>query len=288
MYRLVFTIAAFSCLSMSSFACDIDGRTGFIPKNNLRIDVGDKAAGGLSLEQFNRVLSKIEKIYSPEFVSRQKKLLLNRFWESGEVNAYAHPDGNVANVDMYGGLARFPKMNEDGYSLVACHEIGHHLGGAPHAVGGDRAWAANEGQADYFGNLKCLRKVFADEDNQQIISKMVIPTIVTQKCSQVYKNQNEFALCVRTTLAGLVLGQVLNQLNKDTLINIATPEKTVVKKTFDDHPKSQCRLDTYFQASLCDKAVTDNVSDTDYKLGTCTISNGEKVGVRPACWFKEM
>jgi Zn-dependent protease with chaperone function len=54
---------------------------------------------------------------------------------------------------MFGGLARDPLVTKDGFSAVICHEIGHHIAGAPRK---GFSWASNEGQADYFATTKCL------------------------------------------------------------------------------------------------------------------------------------
>jgi hypothetical protein len=288
MKNLVVTIFLFVNFNLSSFGCDINGKTGFVPPNDMNIPIGLKSLGGLTQQRFNFILDKVVRIYTNEFTKRGKKLVLNRLWSNGQVNAYAHQEGMAWNVDMYGGLARHSLITDDGYMLVACHEIGHHLGGAPHSVEKSRSWGANEGQADYFANLKCMRKLFENDNNQQIISKMFIPNEVKEKCSLVYKNDNEYAICVRTSIAGLVLGRVLNEVNQDGNIDFTTPDTSIAAVTFDGHSKSQCRLDTYFQASLCDKNISDNVSDNDYKIGTCTKSSGDEIGIRPSCWFKEI
>jgi hypothetical protein len=294
MKNLVVTIFLFVNFNLSSFACDINGTTGIFPNNNMNIPTGLKSYSGLlstrglSQQRFNIVLDKVEKIYTNEFTKRGKKFILNRLWSNGQVNSYAHQEGDTWNIDMYGGLARYPQMTEDGYALVACHEIGHHLGGAPHSIDKTRSWGANEGQADYFANLKCMRKLFENDNNQQVVSKMPIPNEVKEKCSLVYKNANEYAICIRSSLAGLVLGKIMNELSQDGNVDFTTPDPSVVAVTFDGHPKSQCRLDTYFQASLCDKSISDDLSDNDYRVGTCTKSSGDEIGIRPTCWFNEI
>ena len=47
----------------------------------------------------------------------------------------------------------------------------------------------------------------------------------------------------------------------------------------------QCRLDTYFQGSLCDKDVNDEVDNSDAE-GVCTLAQGYTFGTRPLCWYK--
>jgi hypothetical protein len=168
--------------------------------------------------------------------------------------------------------------------LVVCHETGHHLGGAPKYNGTD--WAANEGQADYFGTLKCMRRVIGGDDNVGIVSKMNIDAEAKKKCELVYKSAGEVAMCERIAMAGKSLALLLGSLEGRSNIAFTTPDKSVVKRTNDAHPAAQCRLDTYFQGGLCDKSVDELNSNTDVKPGTCVKSEGFTIGMRPLCWYK--
>jgi hypothetical protein len=168
--------------------------------------------------------------------------------------------------------------------LVVCHETGHHLGGAPRYNGTD--WASNEGQADYFGTLKCMRRVIGGDDNVGIVSKMTIDPAAKDKCESVYKSADEVALCERIAMAGKSLALLLGDLGGNSKVAFNTPDKKVVSRTNDAHPQAQCRLDTYFQGGLCDKAFDVDVSKTDAKVGTCVKSEGYKIGLRPLCWYK--
>ena len=288
---ITLSLMTLALTSFSSMACDIHGKTGFLPANNLRIPVGDKAQGGITEIQFNRVMDKISALYSGMVAKTGKQFVIDRRWTDPTVNAYAQEQvPGVDTIVMFGGLARHQETTEDAMALVACHELGHHLGGAPRktiAATGALDWAANEGQADYWGTMKCLRHYFDGDDNVSIVKKMNVPTNVTSKCQFVYKNADEIANCQRSSMAGLALGNLLNAVTKGTSpVNFTTPDKSVVAQTFDDHPKSQCRLDTFFQASLCDHGISDVVSQTDSNIGVCSIRNGDKIGNRPLCWFK--
>jgi hypothetical protein len=190
---------------------------------------------------------------------------------------------------MFGGLARHPAITEDAFATVVCHELGHQIGGAPKKKDptAGSAWASNEGQADYFATLKCLRRVFAADRNVDVIKKLNVPADVKKRCSDNFSNPEETAVCIRTTVAGIALGNLFKDLSGGTkALSISTPDKSVVKVTFDAHPEAQCRVDTYFQGSMCDKALSEDVSDKDENIGTCTKRNGDSVGNRPLCWFK--
>jgi hypothetical protein len=284
MKKGIFTSAILLLSFTQSFACDIHGKTGFMPENHLWISKTDKATNGMTEERFNQIIDRVAKVYEPIVESKGAKYVVNRNWDDGTVNAYANQENGVWYVNMFGGLARHELVTDDGFMLVVCHETGHHLGGAPRYNGND--WASNEGQADYFGTLKCMRKVISEDDNVAIVAKMNVDAEAVKKCQLVYKSENEIAMCERISMAGKSLAMLLGDLGGSSKVSFATPDKKVVKKTNDAHPKAQCRLDTYFQGTLCDKSVDEDVSNTDVKVGTCVKSEGFKNGLRPLCWYK--
>jgi len=286
----IFTLS--TAFTQASFACDIHGKTGIVPDNKLNIPVGIKAMGGINEIQFNKVIDRVGALYTNVVAKLGGNLQFERNWTDGTVNAYAHRDdetGKIWYVSMFGGLARHPQMTEDGFAVVVCHELGHQLGGFPKKKDpmGNLRWASNEGQADYFSTLKCLRNYFAGMDNQAAVAKLRVPAEVTKTCKQSFANAEEVAICQRSSMAGLNLGNFFKVLMETKAeVTFSTPDKAVVNVTFDGHPAAQCRLDTYFQGSLCDKSVSEDVSDTDGNQGTCTERNGDKIGLRPLCWFQ--
>jgi len=285
MIKGIFTTALVSMSLINSvFACDIHGKTGFMPDNNLYISANDKASNNMTKERFMEIIQRVEDVYRPVVEARGVKFVVKKNWDDGTVNAYADQQNGVWSVNMFGGLARHELVTDDGFMLVVCHETGHHLGGAPKYRDSD--WATNEGQADYFGNLKCMRKVLAEDDNVAIVSKMKVDAAVTEKCKISYNSADEVALCQRISMAGKSLAMLLGSLGGSSKVSFTTPDKKVVKKTNDAHPKAQCRLDTYFQGALCDIDANIDVSETDTKVGTCIKSDGHKQGMRPLCWYK--
>ena len=226
------------------------------------------------------------------------KLNIERNWTDGTVNAYASQSGSTWKVAMFGGLARHETITKDAMALVVCHEIGHHIGGAPKKGGsagggwwggssGASSWASNEGQADYFATLKCLRKAWINDNNEAIVKSLTVPKLVTDMCKKNYKrNKVDTALCVRTSMAGKSVGDLFAALGRSAEPKFDTPDAVIVSKTDDNHPKAQCRLDTYYQGSLCDVNMNEDVSQKEEVQGTCHGSLGHKIGVRPLCWFK--
>jgi hypothetical protein len=257
----------------------------FLPENTLKIPIRATGVGGLTEAQFNQVIDKVEGIYGPIIAKLGGQLVVDRNWTDDTVNAYAQRQGSVYRVSMFGGLARHEAVTQDGFALVLCHELGHHLGGAPK----HSSWASNEGEADYYGNLKCLRRVFSSP-GATVFTRAASNDEAAQKaCAQSFSKASDKALCLRTSMAGVSLGTLLNILGGGTTPpQFDTPDASVVEQTDDAHPAAQCRLDTYFQAALCARPWTETMNDTDPNVGACTRSQGFSVGLRPLCWYKPL
>ncbi len=283
--KLITLLLLSALIGAQAWACSEDGKGGFLPENDLYIAANTKSVPtGISEDKFNEVIDKVEGIYSSITSSMGSNLNVARLWENGTVNAAAYPSGKEMNVMMYGGLARHPAITEDGFALVLCHEIGHHIGGAPKKVMG---WASNEGQADYFATLKCLRKIFALENNEAALKKILVPLKVTVSCSRQFKNKLDRQICARSAMAGMSVSKLFQSLRgQEKAPNFNTPDTAKVSVTFDGHPAYQCRLDTFLQGALCDESENTDVSQRDEVTGTCHPSLGDKIGLRPSCWMK--
>ncbi len=275
-------------LTVPAIACDEHGVTGIVEDNNLYIAVGEKNTNGLTEEDFNDVISKVEAIYAPIIEEMGKKLIIERNWTDGTVNAYARQSGNNWHVAMFGGLARHETITRDGFASVVCHELGHHLGGAPKKKSWwSSSWASNEGQADYFATSKCLRKYMETDDNITMVNNMDVPATATAACEKNFSNESDVAMCLRGSMAGMSLANLFRALrNLTTELKFDTPDSNVVSSTNDNHPAPQCRLDTYFNGALCDVDHYTDVDQSDAKIGTCNRVDGYNQGVRPLCWYK--
>jgi hypothetical protein len=131
-----------------------------------------------------------------------------------------------------------------------------------------------------------MRKILENDDNISIVANMKIDADAKTKCDLIYKSAAESALCQRIAMAGKSLAMLLGDLGGNSRVAFNTPDKKAVKRTNDNHPQAQCRLDTYFQGGLCDKSHNEDVSTTDSKPGTCIKSEGYSIGTRPLCWYK--
>ncbi len=184
----------------------------FAPPNNLKIypskNVG---ADAISRRSFDRAIDLVYNHYAPIVEAKGMKLTFNREWDDPTVNSDTYTDDGDWIINSYGGLARYPGMSTiAAYAQVACHELGHHLGGAPHYR--DDSTMSVEGQADMFSS-RCMRAIgYSDK---------------------------------QTAASSLSLASVLASLGGEAKPWRPGPTLPEVSVTYEDHPDAQCRLDTY-------------------------------------------
>jgi hypothetical protein len=274
-----------------AFSLTVSAADTCFPKNSLSYPTSLKSASMTKVE-FDESIERVKAVYAPIFKEQYgAELVIENNWEDETVNAYASQSGKTWMVAMFGGLARAPQTTRDGFEAVICHEIGHHVGGAvkyPLAMANN--WASSEGQSDYFATSKCLKKVFAADlaKTLEVFERTNLTKgeeFAKAQCESVYKSESEQAICFRTALAGQSLAKLLGSLGGNEKVDFLTPDPKVVKRTVHSHPQGQCRMDTYFQGGLCDKADSIFPDNKDVSVGFCTKKEGYAVGLRPACWY---
>lgn len=282
MKTLWLAILASVALSASAHTAKTKICNGFLPENTMNIPVNDaRPMSDMTEAAFNEMMDKLQAEYGPEIQKLGARFSIERNWKDGTVNAYAYREGRDWIISMFGGFARHPKVTADAFLGVACHEVGHHLGGTP-TYAGD--WASVEGQSDYYSTLKCLRRMFAKDDNKKILDGMTLnPTAVSQ-CEAQHSGQQDQLICIRSVMAALSLAELLAELEKGSVPTLETPDPKEVRRTDPDHPAGQCRVDTLFNAATCPVPVNEKLSNSDYRQGTCYTPEHSK-GFRPRCWF---
>ncbi len=279
------------CLSLiipiNVFSCTEPGE-GFLPPNNRKYSVDFKNAG-LTVEEYHATIDKFEKVYRSVARSFGAKLQIERKWESETVNAgtLRRDAGRTWVINLYGGYARHPVTTPDSYLLVLCHEIGHHIGGAPKKVfESGTHWASTEGQSDYFATLKCLRRIFRHDNNEEIVRDLEIPESIRTACAASFTRPFDYSLCLRVGFAGIAVSKVNADIRNVPEPEIGEFDSTIVSATSNKHPMPQCRLDTYFQGALCPVSSLRPVSQVNEVRGTCHPSLNFTTGLRPSCWYK--
>ncbi len=288
-------ILFFSILSFSQNICIFAPDSKQIRRSTLNT--------GISRKNLDLAIQKVFSIYS-EIIKNDFDAELRIFnsWENDQVNAFAsrtvENGKSIFQVQFLGGLARHEDNTMDSTYAILCHEIGHHIGGSPRKKMHQlvRIWASNEGQSDYWASLKCLRRVFKDDDNFKIMNErekslaalnLSHIKIAKEECYKNFKSKKNQSLCYRSAMAGLSTAKLLQNIsfNRKIIPKFDTPSEKIAKRTKHNHPKPQCRLDTYFAGALCDVDYNIVVDKDDPNIGTCSRSNGDAIGVRPLCWF---
>jgi hypothetical protein len=279
------------------YTLNLYGHEGFLPENSISIPTSFTNQG-ISQKVFQDVQDELAQIWIPRAKALGGTLSFESSWESSTVNAYAQrfghenewgeevPPFDKWKVVFLGGMARHKEITRDGFSLIVCHELGHHFGGAPR-LSGETAWVSIEGQADYFATAKCLRELWVLSDNKTILRDKLIPEALRSSCELQWKTENEIQLCLRVGLAGLSAGRLFAAIAPFTRVpQFDTPDPKIVTRTLNSHPKAQCRLDTYLQGALCEMPFHLPFGD-DEVSGACHSRHGQIFGTRPRCWFKE-
>lgn len=265
-----------------------------LPPNDLHLQDGF-LEGGLTEDQFNDIIDVVSDFYRPIVKQKGGDLVVIRKWSDSTVNAYANRQGKKWNVSMFGGLARRPEVTPDGFALVICHEIGHHIAGFPFV----REWAANEGQSDYFATQACGRNLWKTDFKINASFQTTVNPVAKAKCNDRWESQTERDLCYRVSEAGFSLANLLGALGGQKP-DFSKPDTSAVLKTNHAHPKAQCRLDTYLAGGLCDIDFDDDLIPGSGRLMDDKAKEKQALSVscsqfdktrefagKPACWFKQ-
>lgn len=246
-----------------------------LPPNNIKIST--KNFTGISASEFKEILKEFSDINAQMIKEKGYTLILKDKWLDNTVNADTEREDKKLIINAYGGLARFKGMDPDTYTMVLCHELGHHFGGFPR-----KGWASNEGQSDYYATMKCFRKM---PYSKKIIKNP--PPIVKEKCSLLHKSKDDINVCITSTMIGFNLADILNRLSegKKTL-DFNTPDEKQVNATFHGHPEAQCRLDTYFAGAICNMSQFEDFDEINPIIAACAEEKGDILGIRPRCWYK--
>lgn len=236
-------------------------------------------ADSKSQKNYLSILQTAANKVKPLYDKRGWKLKVGSSWLIDISNAYAFvPSNGVANLQFYGGLYRDKNVDNDGFLLVFCHEVGHHMAGKPVSGMG----LSVEGQADYFATHTCMPMMFADQDNADWIQRNRVSLRVMQLCNRTWGfNTSRSFICQRTLSASEGVALLFHG-NRDNKPTLWAQDHSHVETTDPRHPAAQCRLDTFVAGATCN---TEN--DPGSNRGKiCTFHQAvERKAIRPGCWF---
>ncbi|SCZ62731.1 reprolysin-like metallopeptidase [Thiohalomonas denitrificans] len=242
-------------------------------------------------EAFRYIIDTISTLYTTAFADHGKQLIMDQQWEDQKKGAVSwlmeeydrekKQINQIREIDLNGGLARHPMLNRDAYAMVICHEIGHHLGGAPHALG-----ASSEGQSDYFAAAKCMKRYLKVTRYRQHQTEP-LPDELEAVCTANYHASDERTACRRNILAGLTLSRwfaYTREMDQTELTRRDTRQRPTT--LVHGYPSPQCRLDTFIAGALCPVDEEAPFSDDSVRTGACTREAGYEQEARPQCWFR--
>ncbi len=269
-----------------------------LPPNDLHLEDNIERFAGIDEKGFGEIVDYVIGFYQPLAAVHGAKIDAKKLWSDSTVNASAQQSGNRWVVNMYGGLARRDEVTPDGFALVVCHELGHHFGGYPFSS----AWAADEGQSDYFATQSCGRTIWKDQKTQNAAFRDTVGNYEKSKCDAAWNTEEDQNLCYRISAGSHSLANLLAALNKLPTPKFDTPDTAVVRSTSHSHPKAQCRLDTYFRGALCGAtfkpdlipgksgAKSGNTKESEQIAiaNSCSLQAKQLETMRPTCWFKSL
>lgn len=267
-------------------ACGVaEGKAGFLPENDLYLEDSLSLTSNVSEADFDNIMNYLQYVYEPIVARFGARLQITGDWSDSTVNAYASNEGNIWRVQMFGGLARRQEVTFDGFVLVVCHELGHHIAGFP-TYSSWQGQASNEGNSDYWATLVCGKKFFIEggvfEEKKDMLA--ITDPYATAKCDRAYTSGSLKNQCYRTMNASMSLARLLGALNGERTVRFDTPDRSQVYRTSDSHPAAQCRLDTMAAGSVCNMGWNDSViprSESEAYNYSCRTGEG----ARSRCWF---
>lgn len=123
---------------------------------------------------FYTVPAKVISLFHESLKKIQANVMLDAQWESPYFGAGIAYYDNYFYMKIFGGTTRVEGMTLDAYAALACHELGHIIGGAPYQTIKGAEWSSSEGQSDFFAASECLPKYFREKNvPEQNIKAMV-------------------------------------------------------------------------------------------------------------------
>lgn len=285
---LVLTTLSLSSVAWGHLPTEVgcDARSLGLPKNDKFIFSAKKE------KRFHQIIDRITGLFADEVRLRGSKLKVIKDWKSKEQNAYALQTSTDWEVHVLGGYYRHKDITDEGLAEVVCHELGHHLAGAPYkmfqsGLGPSFGWASTEGQADYWGFSVCLKKYFeAYPEEVKIKDKFA-----KDKCDKNYDEEADRDTCYHLSNAALSSATMLESFSSDPVTNFSQKtDSRVTNINSSSHPATQCRYDTYIAGALCqvEDPNRTSVDPADFSNILCANKNQKEITYtnnRPKCWF---
>ncbi|WP_437786814.1 hypothetical protein [Sorangium sp. So ce1097] len=204
-----------------------------------------------------------------------------------------------------------PALTPDVVAFIACHEVGHALGGFPFkrtpvqqaqaeglATGQYGTVSSAESQADYFATKECLPRLWSREHAANAGFRETVMEYAKTRCDAAWDDVEEQDLCYRLATVAEDFGRWARSGDSRPAPELSTPDTTEVTVTKDEYPSLQCRVDTAFQGALCGTKFRGTTIpglippyeqvltfSPEVEAAAAPDACTEGPGSRPRCWF---
>ena len=134
-----------------------------------------------------------------------------------------------------------------------------------------------------------MKKILQTKKNRDWYKPKLITPEMRLGCESKYSRESdEYYLCLRSAYIAQKLGFFITKLGQNRRGRrsktpyLKTPSTTIRTTTMIQHPDPQCRLDTYFQGTLCDELYASSEG-----FRNCPDIWMKYSGARPRCWYAE-
>ncbi len=204
------------------------------------------------------------------------------------VAASADRSENDWNISILGASSLHPKMTNDAFVILLCHELGHHFGGAPRKIetDGKIRWSSVEGQADYYATAICAKRIF-ELMPASFFDSFTYPREIKKKCEENSRSRKAMLLCARSIIASEAFIQAVTERNLDWWsTDSRIPQSTIgvypVSNNY-EYPSDECRMNTLVLGSLCQEVISPNNDDLLGLTKNKIFCSGQFS--RPSCWY---
>ena len=202
-------------------------------------------------ETRDRIFSVLEDEYREDMEKEGLQLEIVEA-DSRNFGGFASREGRRARVEILKGTRMHRRITPEAYTLIVCHEIGHHMGGPPHAA--DRPWGSVEGQADYHATLKCWRRVANELDFIGLADPFTDDdAAIMDLCEGAMpENLDDRLVCQSGLRASLKLNRLMAELRgiPAASIEVGSESPEMVEKTLETEPSPVCRWETFRRGAL--------------------------------------
>ena len=241
----------------------------------------------LSLSEACEFLTEINKLYSFDNLSNKKiQFILN--WDYSKKNASASFDTKEEQftITFDGGLLNMTNFSKGALATIACHEVGHIIGGTPQTRGLLRKdfeeMNLSEGMSDYFATHKCLKKLYRNG----ILNEESSPKIA--RIDTICSTSLDYLECIT------VLNSSYDNFNSSNFNgeNLNIPSGFIAEGNHLSgasmvgayYPPHSCRFDVAISGYFCSES-SDSVCGVD-TLGNAIFSEREIKSSPPKCLLK--